>query len=367
MSTPVISIVKRSTGTLIPDSNDYYDNANGIDNSDSDSDIEMLDNDNNNDINKTGIVTPGELVTDDPVWMRGHGTYSLQNKTYSSVCGTVSRVNKLLSVIPLRGRYQPETGDHVIGRITEVGNKRWKVAIGAKQDAVLMLGSVNLPGGVLRRKSESDELQMRNFLKEGDLLNAEVQSLFQDGAAALHTRSLKYGKLRNGFFLEVPNSLIIRSKDHTHDLPGGVTVILGVNGYIWLRKTSNNNARANVSLSGKNANTLKNISRGTALTTKRGVSDELQLGITRLEEESSWEIYSDKNDDISFSIKQTITRYANVIKSLAHCEIGINEQRIIAAYEASLAYPDLSSLVETETMESLGQDVINGEKIRGSA
>ena len=109
-------------------------------------------------------------------------------------------MNRLLSVIPLRGRYSPETGDHVIGRITDVGNKRWKVDIGAKQDAILMLGSVNLPGGVLRRKSESDELQMRNFLKEGDLLNCEVQTIFNNGIASLHTRSLKYGKLRNGIF-----------------------------------------------------------------------------------------------------------------------------------------------------------------------
>ncbi|GMF01556.1 unnamed protein product [[Candida] boidinii] len=144
------------------------------------------------------VVTPGELITDDNTWMRGHGTYFLNEKTYSSVAGTVLRVNKLLSVIPFNGRYSPETGDHIVGRIVEVGNKRWKVNIGGEHDAVLMLGSVNLPGGILRRRSETDELQMRNFLKEGDLLNAEVQSIFQDGMAALHTRSLKYGKLRNG-------------------------------------------------------------------------------------------------------------------------------------------------------------------------
>jgi exosome complex component RRP4 len=77
-----------------------------------------------------------------------------------------------------------------------------------------MLSSVNLPGGVQvlpsdsipcgvdllclfvkRRKLESDELQMRNFFEEGDLLVAEVQAFFSDGAMSLHTRSLKYGKV----------------------------------------------------------------------------------------------------------------------------------------------------------------------------
>ena len=37
----------------------------------------------------------------------------------------------------------------VIGRIREVGQKRWKVETHAKLDSVLMLSSVNLPGGEL--------------------------------------------------------------------------------------------------------------------------------------------------------------------------------------------------------------------------
>lgn len=37
---------------------------------------------------------------------------------------------------------------------------------------------------------------MRNFFTEGDLLVAEVQAFFADGAISLHTRSLKYGKVR---------------------------------------------------------------------------------------------------------------------------------------------------------------------------
>lgn len=97
-------------------------------------------------VRANAIVTPGELITSDPVWMKGHGTYFINDKTYSSVVGNISRVNRLLSVNAIRGKYVPETGDHVVGRITEVANKRWKVDIGTKQDAILMLGSVNLPG-----------------------------------------------------------------------------------------------------------------------------------------------------------------------------------------------------------------------------
>ena len=312
---------------------------------------------------KLEIMTPGELVTEDPIWMRGHGTYFLDNMTYSSVAGTVSRVNKLLSVIPLKSRYTPETGDHVVGRIAEVGNKRWKVDIGGRQHAILMLGSVNLPGGILRRKSETDELQMRSFLKEGDLLNAEVQSLFQDGAASLHTRSLKYGKLRDGLFCQVPSSLIVRSKNHTHNLPGSVTVVLGVNGYIWLRKTSRMDLARDVVPGGSTGAVSGKMDPGIG-----GLGAGTDVSITRLEEESSWQIYSDKNDpNINNNLRQTIARYANVIKALAYCEIGITQERIVMGYEASMAYPDIGSLIERDNMELLGNDVLNAEKMRGAS
>ena len=298
----VISITRPST----------FNNIDNINNDDNNLDIEMSDEQGHTQSASAtataaanSIVTPGELITEDPTWMKGHGTYFINDKTYSSVAGSISRVNRLLSVIPLRGRYSPETGDHVIGRITDVGNKRWKVDIGAKQDAILMLGSVNLPGGVLRRKSESDELQMRNFLKEGDLLNCEVQTIFNNGIASLHTRSLKYGKLRNGIFLKIPNPLIVKTKNHAFDLPGNVSIVLGTNGYIWLYKTPKIN---------------KSLENNTP-------------GITRLEEESSWEIYSDKNEFIDVQTRNNIAKYYNIIKSLAEKEQKINNDVLVEAFD----------------------------------
>jgi exosome complex component RRP4 len=49
---------------------------------------------------------------------------------------------------------------------------------------------------------------MRNFFVENELISAEVQSIFHDGSVALHTRSLKYGKLENGAFLSVLSHLV---------------------------------------------------------------------------------------------------------------------------------------------------------------
>ena len=52
--------------------------------------------------------------------------------------------------------------------------KRWKIETHARLDSMLHLNSVNLPGGELRRRSDEDEREMREYLAEGDLISAEV-------------------------------------------------------------------------------------------------------------------------------------------------------------------------------------------------
>ena len=51
--------------------------------------------------------------------------------------------------LPLCCSYIGQIGDVVVGRIIQVGQRRWKVDTKSKLDSVLMLSSVNLPGGEL--------------------------------------------------------------------------------------------------------------------------------------------------------------------------------------------------------------------------
>ncbi|KAJ3300695.1 exosome non-catalytic core subunit rrp4 [Borealophlyctis nickersoniae] len=255
------------------------------------------------------IVTPGEVLTSDPQFMRtdalkdvvirGHGTYPVGASLAACAAGVVERVNMLLSVRPLRSRYHGEIGDVVIGRVSELGPKRWKVDINARQDAILLLSSINLPGGVQRRKNESDELQMRTFFAEGDLVCAEVQTFFQDGAASLHTRSIKYGKLRNGSLVIVPSALVKRSKSHFATLPSGVDIILGLNGYIWVSKHVN-------------------------LTPEMALQPE--------------GFYSNDNESISNSEREVIARVCNCITALGRTNTFITDSMIVYTFEASTQF-----------------------------
>ena len=95
------------------------------------------------------------------------------------------------------------------------------VDVNSYQHAHLALTSINLPGGVQRRRSEEDQLNMRQFFKEGDLISAEVMQVnSQDGKISLQTRSAKYGCLSSGFLLKVDSNYVRRMKNHFVDFEG---------------------------------------------------------------------------------------------------------------------------------------------------
>lgn len=64
----------------------------------------------------------GDVITSDTGFMRGHGTVMEDDSLKSTVAGVVERVNKLVSVRPLKARYTGEIGDVIVGRVIEVIN-----------------------------------------------------------------------------------------------------------------------------------------------------------------------------------------------------------------------------------------------------
>lgn len=200
----------------------------------------------------------------------------------------------------------------------EVQSKRWRVDVGAPNLANLPLSSINLPGGILRKRTETDELQIRTFFSEGDLLVAEVQSLNASGMANLHTRSLKYGKLRNGVFMSLSGTGggggVVRARRQVWTIDtvhagGKVDVILGVNGYIWISK--------HVEVVGGDTS------------------------ITRMEESVSTTVYSSQNDEIAPETRREISRIRGVINLLVEQGLRVDEDMVMKGYEAAV-------LVDTE-------------------
>lgn len=287
-------------------------------------------------LNQYQIVTPGEPILVEPGFLRGHGTYQSTTTSNdvilrSSVSGVVERVNKLVTVKPFKTRYQPEVGDVVIGRITEVAQGRWKVDINAKCDAQLLLSSVYLPGGVQRKRTYTDELNMRTLLQEFDVISAEIQVIGSaDGQPFLHTRSTRYGKLLQGTLVEVPSSLIKRCKSHFCQCEFGVTFIFGVNGYIWIYPSE-----------------VDEFVKKYNETAKKGEDDDVTITPEML-------------PPVSAEVRTRIARVKNCIVALAAHGVAIYPDTILAAYSAAeksevpvteMLKPEISALLASNARE----------------
>ncbi|XP_017839440.1 exosome complex component RRP4 [Drosophila busckii] len=259
------------------------------------------------------IYTPGEVLMPESGFMRGHGTFVEDDNIKASVAGVIEKVNKLISVRPLKSRYVGEIGDVVVARVLEVGQKRWRVDTNSRLNSVLLLSSVNLPGGELRRRSAEDEQMMRRYLDEGDLISAEVQNVFEEGTLSLYTRSLKYGKLSQGILVKVFPALVKRRKMHFHNLPCGASVILGNNGYIWISPTKSEEQDGG----------------------EGGFAQNLSEVVPR-------------ND------REIISRLRNCILALAKCKLMLYDTSIQYAYEESLKY-EPQDLLQQHIIYSIGE------------
>lgn len=265
------------------------------------------------------VVTPGEVITKDSRnVLRGHGTYVDPRTEYlhACVCGVVERVNKLVTVRPLRSRYNADIGDVVVGRVTEVGNNRWRVDVQGRQDAILLLSSVNLPGGVQRRKTYEDQLNMRQLYVENDLISAEVMSMFgSEGTISLQTRSARYGKLSgNGQFVRVNATLVKRCKQHFHTFPAtvGVSIILGKNGYLWIYLSDTSEQQS-------------------------GGSGDNESGQYQpfLASNIDADLHQRSGGDISVDQRRNMARIRNAILALQHQFLPIYPETIMDVYEQS--------------------------------
>jgi exosome complex component RRP4 len=220
-----------------------------------------------------------------------------------------------------------------------VQSKRWKVDVAAPTLANLPLSAINLPGGIARKRTAVDELNIRSFFTEGDLLVAEVQQVHQDGTASLHTRSLKFGKLRNGYFMSVSGAGggagnrrggVARSRRQVFTLTasrrgGEIDVILGVNGYIWISKH---------------------------------IEPPKEVGLNKMEEVASLQIYSSQNDEVAPETRREIARVGGCVRALVEAGKRVDEDMVVRAYEAVVEIED-----EGMDVDGMGEsDFLTGEK-----
>ncbi|KAA0167324.1 hypothetical protein FNF28_02856 [Cafeteria roenbergensis] len=296
------------------------------------------------------IVTPGDVICRSAGFVRGHGTFVREAMLVASVAGVVHRVNRVVSVRPVGSRYVGEVGDVVVGRVTEVAAKRWRVDVRGRQDAVLLLSGLHMGEGTQRRMTAEDQLGMRKHLQEGDLVCADVHTFFSDGGMSLHARSAQYGKLQNGCAVSVPPFLIQRLAAHFVTLPCGVDIVVGMNGVIWVAESVSDEeleaaAAAEEAAARAGSSSSSSSSSFAATHRSRGLSSAAKASLRR-------RVAAER--EVTADARRRVARVRACIAALGWALLAVTPAHIMALYSsAEAAGTPLVSLSDPAVMAEL--------------
>jgi len=164
------------------------------------------------------IVVPGELLTEERKRTGDH-VFIDEGKVYSDSLGLMQQDEESVRVIPLNGKYMPQTGDLIVGIISGEQFAGYHVDINGFYDSFLRKEGIRKPlssGTVISAKiSHVDEVN------EADLENVRVFY----GGEVLDVSPVKVPRIigKKGSMLQV-------LRDGT-----GASVMAGRNGRIWIK------------------------------------------------------------------------------------------------------------------------------------
>ena len=213
---------------------------------------------NNNDVRE--IVVPGEVLSDDKNFIPGRGAVRQGNKIVSIYIGLKNISGKFINVVPLRGKYRPEIGDKVIGKITDVSSVKWRVDINARDTAILKPRDAmdvydkrsqrggqrggGRGGGGDRRSSREMEAETMKKFGLGDMLIAKIMAVDRVSDPTLTTVGESLGKIKDGTIIhvDVPKiPRIIGKKGSMIKLLKDMTtcrLFMAKNGLVWIKGAS---------------------------------------------------------------------------------------------------------------------------------
>ena len=176
------------------------------------------------------IVVPGELV-DSGKLKPGSGTYMVDGQIYASKLGVKSTRSNYVNVIALGGRYIPQPGDTVIGKIIDLGPSNWLVDINSPYPAPLHVNEVPW------RVEFGDTAR---YLNVGDVLLAKILMVDETKRVQVTMKEPGLRKLQGGQIIDITHSKVPRVigkggsmiqmiKSYTN-----CRIFVGQNGRIWL-------------------------------------------------------------------------------------------------------------------------------------
>lgn len=184
--------------------------------------------------NEKEIVIPGEQVAEGMDFVPGTGTYRKGEFVTASILGLLSIEGRMVKIIPVSGKYLPQRGDTIIGRIKDVTMSGWIVDINSAYDS--MLGLKEASSEFIRKGAD-----LTRYFNFGEYIETKIINVTTQNVVDLTMKMPGLRKLGEGMIINVNPSKVPRIIGKQGSMVSMIKketncrIVVGQNGIVWIQ------------------------------------------------------------------------------------------------------------------------------------
>ena len=184
-------------------------------------------------VEEKDIVSPGETLAEGMDYIPGKGTYREGEHIISKGLSLINIDGSVIKGIPMNGRYVPEEGDRIIGRVKDILMSGWKLDINSAYDSMLPLKDAS--HDYIEKGSD-----LTRYFDLGDYVSVKITSVSTQKLVDITAKGQGLKKLEGGRIITVnPQKVprIIGSRGSMISIIKKAldcNIFVGQNGYVWL-------------------------------------------------------------------------------------------------------------------------------------
>ncbi len=186
-------------------------------------------------VKEKDIVSPGDVVAKGLDYLPGQGCYRDNEEIKAKVLGIARLKERLISITPFAGVYNPKVGDGIIGLIQDMQTTFWIVDINSPYDAILSLGEA------VGEFVDITKTDISRYYDIGDIIYAKVLNVTKTKLVQLTMNDYRAKKLKGGRMLTITPAKVPRligkegSMIELIKQKTGCQISVGQNGVVWLQ------------------------------------------------------------------------------------------------------------------------------------
>ena len=179
------------------------------------------------------VVVPGQIIAKGMDFLPSNGTYRKGEEVIANRLGILSVEGKVLKTIQISGRYIPQKGDTIIGKVEDILMSGWRFDINSPYSAVLPLKDASFD--YIQKGAD-----LTKYFRLEDYALAKITNVTSQNLIDITVKGPGLKRLRGGRILKVsPHKVprIIGKKGSMVSLvkrATGCKILVGQNGLAWI-------------------------------------------------------------------------------------------------------------------------------------